>query len=62
MNKDFINWIIAAGYFIATLGGVSTTLSAGSYLGLFFVLVLAAIGLPQFVKSIKALRGKKEGE
>ena len=62
MNKDFINWIIAAGYFIATLGGVSTTVNAKTYLGLFFVLVLAAIGFPQFVKSFKALRGKKEGE
>lgn len=62
MNKDFINWIITAGYFIATLGGVSTTVNAETYLGLFFVLVLAAIGFPQFVKSFKALRGKKEGE
>ena len=62
MNKDFINWIIAAGYVIATLGGVSTSLSARSYLGCFFVLILASIGLPQFLKSIKAIRAKKEGE
>lgn len=62
MNKDFINWAIAAGYFIATLGGVSISLSTRSYLGCFFVLILATIGFPQFLKSIKALRGKKEGE
>lgn len=60
MNKDFINWAKAAAYAIATLGGISTSLVAKSYLGAFFVLVLAAIGLPTFICSIKALRGKKE--
>lgn len=60
MNKDFINWAEAAAYAIATLGGISTSLATKSYLGTFFVLVLAALGLPTFIKSIKALMGKKE--
>lgn len=62
MNKDFKNWIIAAGYFIAALGGVSISLSTRSYLGCFFVVILAAIGFPQLMKCVKALRGEKEGE
>lgn len=60
MNRDFINWAKAAAYAIATLGGISTSLVAKSYLGTFFVLILAVIGLPTFIDCIKALRGKKE--
>ena len=60
MHEDFINWIIAGSYFIATLGGLSVTIRAKAYLGILFVLILAAVGFPVFWRSLKALRGNKE--
>lgn len=62
MFKNVLNFIIVVAYVIALISGIGSTIHLKAYEVTAFIVILGAIGFPQFLKCVKALREKKEGE